>query len=87
MRNVEERKEVNVDFNIDESCSADKNIQCNLYKNEIEKLQKELIVYEPELIERSEEVYDQLNCVVSHGTIRRYLSQSSKRILKIVCAP
>ena len=57
MRNFEEKKEVNVDFTIDESCSADKNIQCDLYKNEIDKLQKELIAYKPELIEKNEEVY------------------------------
>ena len=41
------------DFTMDESCSADKNIQCDLYNNEIEKLQKELA----ELIERNEEIY------------------------------
>ena len=57
MRNFEEKKEVNVDFTIDESCSADKNILCDLYKNEIDKLQKELIAYKPELIEKNEEVY------------------------------
>ena len=52
-----EKEELNVDFTIDESCSADKNIQCDLYKNEIEKLQKELIAYKDELIERNEEIY------------------------------
>ena len=52
-----EKEEVNCDFFIDESCGADKNIQCDLYKNEIEKLQKELISYKAELIERNEEIY------------------------------
>ena len=52
-----EKEELNFDFTIDESCSADKNIQCDLYKNEIEKLQKELIAYKDELIERNEEIY------------------------------
>ena len=33
-------------------CSANRNIQCDLYKNEIEKLQKELIIYIAELLER-----------------------------------
>ena len=51
-----EKEELNVDFTIDESCSADKNIQCDLYKNEIEKLQ-ELIAYKDELIERNEKIY------------------------------
>ena len=32
-------------------------VQCDLYKNEIEKLQKELIAYKGELIERNEEIY------------------------------
>ena len=50
-------EEVNFDFTIDGSCSADKNMQCDLYKNEIEKLQKELIAYKAELIERNEEIY------------------------------
>ena len=40
-----EKEKVNFDFTIDASCSADKNMQCDLHKNEIEKLQKELIVY------------------------------------------
>ena len=43
-------KETNFDFTIDESCNADKNISCDLYKNEIEKMQKELIAYKSELI-------------------------------------
>ena len=34
-----------------------KNIHCDLYKNEIDKLQKELITYKAELIERNEEIY------------------------------
>ena len=51
-----EKEEVNFDFTIDESFSADKNIQCDLYKNEVEKLQ-ELIAYKAELIERNEEIY------------------------------
>ena len=53
----EEKEEVIFYFTLDESCSADKNIQCDLYKNEIEKLQKELIAYKAELIERNEEIY------------------------------
>ena len=51
------KEEVDFDFTIDESCSADKNIQCDLYKNEIEKLQKELIAYKAESNERNEEIY------------------------------
>ena len=54
---MKERKKVSFDFTIDKSCSADKNIQCDLYKNEIGKLQKELIAYKTELIERNEGVY------------------------------
>ena len=50
-------REFNFNFTIDESCSADKNIQCDLYKNEIEKLQNELIAYKAELIARNEEIY------------------------------
>ena len=46
-----EKEEINFDFTIDESCSADKSIHSDLYKNEIEKLQKELIAYKAELIE------------------------------------
>ena len=53
---MEERKKVSFDFTIDKSCSADKNIQCDLYKNDIGKLQ-ELIAYKTELIERNEGVY------------------------------
>ena len=52
-----DNEEVNFDFTIDESCSADKNIQCDLNKTEIEKLQKELIAYKAELIERNEAIY------------------------------
>ena len=52
-----EKEEVNFDFTIDEICSADKNIQCNLYKNEIEKLQRELTTYKAELIERHKQIY------------------------------
>ena len=51
------KEEVDFDFTTDESCSADKNIQCDLYKNEIEKLRKELIAYKAELNERNEEIY------------------------------
>ena len=32
-------------------------MQCDLHKNEVEKLQKELIAYKAELIERNEEIY------------------------------
>ena len=46
-----EKEELNFDFTIHESCSADKNMQCDLQKNKIEKLQKELIAYKDELIE------------------------------------
>ena len=52
-----EKEKLNFDFTIDESCSADKYIQCDLYKNEIEKLQKDLITYKDESIERNEEIY------------------------------
>ena len=37
-----EKEELSFDFTMDKRCSADKNIQCDLYKNEIEKLHKEL---------------------------------------------
>ena len=50
-------KEVEFDFTVDESYSTDKNIQCDLYKNEIDKLQKEFIAYKAELNERNEELY------------------------------
>ena len=54
-----EKEEVNFDFTVDESCSADKNIQCDLYKNAegVEILQKELIAYKAELIQRNEDIY------------------------------
>ena len=45
-----EKEKANFDFTIDESCIADKNIPCDLYKNEIEKMQKELIAYKAGLI-------------------------------------
>ena len=54
-----EKEEVNFDFTVDESCSADKNIPCDLYKNAegVEILQKELIAYKAELIQRNEDIY------------------------------
>ena len=45
-----EKEKANFDFTIDGSCIADKNIPCDLYKNEIEKMQKELIAYKAGLI-------------------------------------
>ena len=53
-----EKEELRFDFTIDKRCSADKNIQCDLYKNEIEKLHKEFIAYKDELIKRNEEIYE-----------------------------
>ena len=46
-----------LDFNKDENCGTDKNIQCDLQKNEIEKLKKELIAHKVELTEKNEEIF------------------------------
>ena len=79
-----EKEELNFDFTIDESCSADKNIQCDLYKNEIEKLQKELIAYEDEFIERNEEIYklrEENNLLKINKFSCQYLKKSDDKMV------
>ena len=78
-----EKEEVNFDFTIDESFGADKNIQCDLYKNEIEKLQKELIAYKTELIERNEEMYklhEENNILKTSKFSYEYLKKSDDKM-------
>ena len=78
-----EKEEVIFDFTLDESCSADKNIQCDLYKNEIEKLQKELIAYKAELIERNEEIYklrEENNILKTSKFSYEYLKKSDDKM-------
>ena len=78
-----EKEEVNLDFTIHESCSAGKNMQCDLYKNEIEKLQKELIAYKAELIERNEEIYklcEENNLLKTSKSSYEYLKKSDDKV-------
>ena len=78
-----EKEEENFDFAIDQSCSANKNIQCDLYKNEIEKLQKELIAYKAELIERNEEIYklhEENNILKTSKFSYEYLKKSDDKM-------
>ena len=75
-------REVNFDFTIDESSSANKNIQCDSYKNEIERLWK-LIAYKAELIERSEEIYklrEENNLLKTSKFSYEYLKKSDDKI-------
>ena len=76
-------KEVNFDFTVDESCSADKNIKCDLYKNELEKLQNELIAYKAELIERNEEIHklcEENNILKTSKFSYEYLKKSDDKM-------
>ena len=78
-----QKEKLNFDFIIDESCSADKNIQCDLYKNEIEKLQKELITYKDGLIERNEEIYklrEENNLLKTSKFSYQYLKRSDDKM-------
>ena len=78
-----EKEEVNLDFTIHESCSAGKNMQCDLYKNEIKKLQKELITYKAELIERNEEIYklcEENNLLKTSKFSCEYLKKSDDKV-------
>ena len=78
-----DKKELNFDFTIDEICSADKNMQCDLYKNEIDKLQKELIAYKDELIERNEEIYklrEENNLLKTSKFSYQYLKRSDDKM-------
>ena len=62
-----------------ESYSAYKNMQCDLYKNEIEKLQKELIAHKDELIERNQEIYklhEENNLLKTSKFLYEYLKKS-----------
>ena len=87
-----EKEEVNFDFIIDENFSADKNIHCGLYKNEIEKLQKELIAYKAELIERNEEIYKlrkENNLLKSSKFSYEYLKKSDDNLTfftELICS-
>ena len=78
-----EKEELNFDFTIDESFSADKNMQCDLSKNKIEKLQKELTAYKDELIERNEEIYklhEDNNLLKTSKFSYQYLKKSDDKI-------
>ena len=54
-------------------------MQCDLYKNEIEKLQKELIAHKDELIERNQEIYtlhEENNLLKTSKFLYEYLKKS-----------
>ena len=74
------KEEINFDFTVDESCSADKNI---LYKNEIDRLQKELIAYSAELIEWNKEIYklrEENNLLKTSKFSYEYLKKSNDKM-------
>ena len=77
------KEEANFDFTIDESCSANKNIQCDLYNNGIGKLQKELIAYKAKLFERNEEIYklcEENNLLKTSKFSYEYLKKSDDKM-------